>query len=151
MRSVSRVILRALVITAFTGLTLGASLRLSSADGGMDTGAGGMGYQQVPGNIHEDTGSGSGAGGSTDTGTGTDTGYGRGSGVDSGTGYGTGGSTETGTGGITGSGTGGSTVTNPNPSESNRNDSGSFRGGVFYPDYSNELGAGHNVGSEDNR
>jgi len=149
MRSVQRVILRALVITAFTGLAIGGSLRLSSADGGMDSGAGGMGYQQVPGSIQEDTGSG--AGGSTDTGIGTDTGYGRGSGVDSGTGYGTGGSTEPGTGGTSGSGTGGSTVTNPNPSDSNRKDSGTFRGGVFYPDYSNELGAGHNAGSEDHR
>jgi len=151
MRSVSRVILRALVITAFTGLTIGSSPRLSSADGGMDTGAGGMGYQEVPGNIHEDTGSGAGAGGSTDTGTGTDTpsSYQRPSGVDSGTGYGTGGSTETGTGGTSGSGTGGATVTNP--SDSNQHDSGTVRGGVFYPDYSNELGAGRNAGSEDNR
>jgi hypothetical protein len=147
MRSVRRVILRALVIAAFTGLTIGGSLRVCSADGGMDSGAGGMGNQEVPGTIQEDTGSG--AGGSTDTGTGTDTGYGRGSGIDSGTGYGTGGSTESGTGGTSGSGTGGYTVTNP--SDSNKNDSGTVRGGVFYPDYSNELGAGHNAGSDDNR
>jgi hypothetical protein len=133
MRSVRRVILRALVIAAFTGLTIGGSLRVCSADGGMDSGAGGMGNQEVPGTIQEDTGSG--AGGSTDTGTGT--------------GYGTGGSTESGTGGTSGSGTGGYTVTNP--SDSNKNDSGTVRGGVFYPDYSNELGAGHNAGSDDNR
>jgi len=151
MRSVRRVILRALAITVFTGLTIGGSVRLSSAGGGMYDGASGMGNQDMPGSIQED--SGSGTGGSTDTGTSTDTGsgYREGTGVDSGTGSGTGGSTETGREGTSGYGAGGSTVTNPSESNSNRHDSGTVRGGVFYPDYSNELGAGHNAGSEDNR
>jgi hypothetical protein len=151
MRTVRRVILQALVITVMTGLTIGGSIKLSRADSGMDSGAGGMGNQEVPDTIQG--GSGSGSGGSTDTGTGSDTGssYGRGSGVDSGTGYGNGGSTESGTGGVSGSGTGGSTVNPTEDSDSNKNVPGTFRGGVFYPDYSNELGAGSNAGSEHNR
>jgi hypothetical protein len=151
MRSVRRGILRTLAITAFTGMTIGGSLGLSRADSGLDTGAGGTGYQEVPGNIQED--SGSGAGGSTDSGTSTDPGssYRRGSGVDSGTGYGTGGSVETGAGGTSGSGTGGVVINPSDQSDNNKSDSGTVQGGVFYPDYSKELGAGKNAGPDDNR
>ena len=132
MRSIRKVLLRSLAIVAFAGLTIGSTGALSSADSGLDTGAGGLGYQGATESIENSTGAG--AGGSTDTVTTPDTGpsY-RGSDVDSNTGSGTGGSTDTGT--TWGSGTGGST-----DSDKDMDTRGTTRGGVTYPDYSDTLG-----------
>jgi len=146
MKSARKIILRTLAVAAFIGLTIGGSVKLSFADGGLDTGAGGLGYQGNTESIENS--SGAGAGGSTDTGYGTgtgvdnSTGYGTGSGVDNGTGYGTGtgGSTDTSTGGTWGSGSGGSTGSNMGNDEDRSAPRGSTIGGVTYPDNSSTLG-----------
>ena len=147
MRTVKRVLLRTLAIVAFTGLTIGGSVGLSRADGGLDTGAGGLGYQGNSESIENSTGSG--AGGSTDTGTVPDSGSNyqggysndnsTGSGVDN-TGSGTGGSTDMSTGVTSGAGTGGATSSDTENRDVNRHESGSTVGGVFYPDHSDTLG-----------
>jgi hypothetical protein len=151
MRSMTRVLSRAVAIAAFTALTIGGSARLSSADGGMDTGAGGMGYQGTTETLPDATGSG--AGGSTDTGTVPDTGssYRSGTGIDnSGTGIndnsGSGINQGSGTGGAvdTGSGTGGSTSSDTGSHNDDKSTRGSTVGGVTYPDYRESLGTGTN-------
>jgi len=149
MKSARRVILRTLAVAAVMGLTIGGSVRLSHADGGLDTGTGGLGYQGNTESIENS--SGAGAGGSTDTGTGSDSSYGSdsgarygtsGPGVDNSTGYGTGtgGSTDTSSGGTWGSGSGGSTGSKSGNDEDSRAPRGSTIGGVTYPDNSSTLG-----------
>jgi hypothetical protein len=164
MRNARKVLLRTLATAAFIGLTIGGSVRFSSADGGMDSGAGGMGYQGTIESLPGDTGTGGATGGATDPGFNRDTNpsssnpnpnyqdtnpgyqnpdyqnpsYQSEPSVNPGTGYGSGGSTDTGTGGTWGSGSGGSTGRD----DTGYRDSGSTVGGVTYPDYSDTLGVG---------
>lgn len=136
MRSIKRVLLRALAIAFFSGLTLGGAANVVQA-AGMESGAGGHGH---PG-VTEDS-KGSGGGGSTgseynnnDYNQNPD--YYR-SNPDynqSGSDYNQSGSDQSGSGAATG----GSTDTR---NEVITHDRGTTVNGVFWPDYSNEVGTG---------
>lgn len=114
MRNTSRFILRTVAIATFAGLTIGGSVRFSSADG-----IGGGGAENLDAIESTQYLTGAGAGGAPVTGYSTGTGS---------TGYGTG------TGGPTESGTGAGGTTG---TSTNHNDSG---GRAPCPDNSNNVG-----------
>ena len=150
MRNAQRFLFRTVAIAAFTGLAIGGTARLSSADAG---------YQ------YNENATGAGTGGSLDSGYTTETTPVYQHGVDQGTGQGTGGSlnNSSGTGGTYGSGAGGRTDCNCNNGGTSgagtggytgtssdrqgnstnirdRATRGSTEGGVTYPDNSDVLG-----------